>query len=331
MPGKVRGLLGDSGQGVQFDLKLFMDGLKTVIIQEEQTQTSLFQTPQHPLSHYDLYEQNTTSTLSTNIQKRCQLGQGPHASSQCAMSTNKKSATDIRLKLCLNRLHPGHRVSHCTAKGCCTKCKGKHHSSIHGIRIHPNSTNSIPQRSAPVSSQPPSQANAYTSVVTHEAYNAASVTETSPSAGSTSQFVTTNCAPLLDTNVFDIQSAMPMPVDSKPLNDKCNITCSDIFSDTLITNSSLTEGKTSPNESNHVILLTTAKASVVVNDKTILAHVFFDEGSQCSYYIRAGFAKQLGLKPESYELLSVSSSGDMLRNKIIPSLQLVSIPPLASN
>ena len=308
LPGKVRGSLGDSGQGVQFDLKLFTDGLKNFITREEQTQTSLFQPPQHPPSRYDLYEQNTASTLSTTIQTRCQLCQGSHASSHCTMSANEKSATVIRLKLCLNCLHPGHRVSHCTAKGRCSKCKGKHHSSIHGIRIHPTSTNSIPQHSAPVSSQPPSSANVHAAVVKHDAHNAASVTETSSSAESTSQSVTTNCAPLLDTNALDIQSAAPLPVDSNPLKDKCNITRSNIFSDTFIANSSLTEQKTSPNESNHVILLKTAKAFVVINDKKILANVFFDEGSQRSY-IRAGFAKQFGLKPESYELLSVSSFG----------------------
>ena len=84
----------------------------------------------------------------------------------------------------------------------------------------------------------------------------------------------TNCAPLLFTNALDIQSAAPLPIDSKPLNDKCNITRSNIFSVTLIANSSLREGKTLPNESNHVILLETAKASAVINDKKILANVF---------------------------------------------------------
>lgn len=59
LPEKARGSLGDSGNGVQFDLKLFTDGLKNFITREEQTQTSLFQTLQQPPSRYDLYEQNT--------------------------------------------------------------------------------------------------------------------------------------------------------------------------------------------------------------------------------------------------------------------------------
>ena len=54
LPGKVRGLLGDSGQGIQCDLTLFTDGLKNFITREEQTQTSLFQTPQHP-HHVTIY------------------------------------------------------------------------------------------------------------------------------------------------------------------------------------------------------------------------------------------------------------------------------------
>ena len=97
-------------------------------------QTSPFQTPQHPSPRCDSYEPSITSTLSTNIQTRCQLCKGLHASSQCTRSANDKSAAVILLKLCLNCLHPGHRVSACTAKRCCSKCKGKHHSSIHGTK-----------------------------------------------------------------------------------------------------------------------------------------------------------------------------------------------------
>ena len=59
LPGKVRGSLGDSGQGVQFDLKLFTDGLKNFIALEEQTQTNLFHTPQHPLPRHITIYTNT--------------------------------------------------------------------------------------------------------------------------------------------------------------------------------------------------------------------------------------------------------------------------------
>ena len=53
---------------------------------------------------------------------------------------------------------------------------------------------------------------------------------------------------------------------------------------------------------------------MVINNKTMLANVFFEEASQRSY-IRVGFAMQLGLKPESYELLSVSSFGGQVKKQ----------------
>ena len=243
-----------------------MDSLKDFIIWEEQMKTSIFQTPQHLLARYDTYEPNITSALSTDIQMRCQLCKGSH-SSQCKMSASEKSATVICLKVCLNCLHPSHHVSQCTAKGRCSKCKGRHHSSIHGIRAHSTSSNSIPQHSAPGSSQPPSRTRVHANIVTHDTCNIASVTYTSPSAESISQSASTNCAPLVNTNTINIQSTMPLSVDIKPSYDTFNSTCSDIFVDSVIANSSSTERKTSLNASKHVILLKTAKATVVVNDK----------------------------------------------------------------
>ena len=100
LPGKVRGSIRDSGKDVEFDLKSFTDSLKDFISREEQKQTSPFQTPQHPSPRYDSYESSIASTLSTNIQTRCQLCKGSHASSQCTMSAIEKSAAVIRLKLC---------------------------------------------------------------------------------------------------------------------------------------------------------------------------------------------------------------------------------------
>ena len=57
-----------------------------------------------------------------------------------------------------------------------------------------------------------------------------------------------------------------------------------------------------------MILLKTANAIAVVNDKKLHANTFFDEGSQRSY-VRTEFANQLGLTPESYELLLVAGFG----------------------
>ena len=132
-----------------------------------------------------------------------------------------------------------------------------------------------------------------------------------------SQSVTTNCAPLLNTSAINLLSNALLPVDIKQSYDESNITRSNNFVDSAIDNSSSTEEKTSLSAPNHVILLKTAKAAVVVNDKTVIANIFFDEGSQRSYF-RAGFANELRLKPESYERLSVSSFGETLRSKTIP-------------
>ena len=274
LPGKVRGSIGDSGKGVEFDLKSFMDSFKDFISWEEQTQTSPCQTPQHPSPRYDSYEPSITSTLSTNIHTRCQVCKGSHASSQCTMSANEKSAAVIRLKLCLNCLHPGHRVSACTAKGRCSKCKGTHHSSIHGICVHSFSSTSVSQHSLPMSLQPSPCTSVHTAIVTHDVRNVASVMETSPLAESMPQSVTTHCAPLLNTSAINRLSNAPLPVDIKPSYDESNITHSNNFVDSTIDNSSSKEEKTSLSAPNHVILLKTAKAAVVVNDKTVIANIF---------------------------------------------------------
>ena len=315
LPGKVRGSIGDSGKGVEFDLKSFTDSFKDLISREEQTQTSPFQTPQYPSPRYDSYEPSITSTLSTNIQTRCQLCKGSHASSQCTMSANEKSAAVIRLKLCLNCLHPGHRVSACTAKGRCSKCKVNNTLAFTvfvSIPFHQILFLNIARQFL----RSPRLAPVFTQLLLCMTYTiVASVTETSPSAESMSQSVTTNCAPLLNTSAINLLSNPPLPVDIKPSYDESNITSSNNFVDSAIDNSSSREEKTSLSAAIHVILLKTAKGAVVVNDKTVIANIFFEEGSQRSY-IRAGFANELGLKPESYELLSVSSFGGNVTSKL---------------
>eukprot|EP00794_Sanderia_malayensis_P016461 gene16461-biopygen12132 len=65
---------------------------------------------------------------------------------------------------------------------------------------------------------------------------------------------------------------------------------------------------------NQQIILKTAKAVAIANDKKSNANIFFDEGSQCSY-VSAEFANQLGLNPESYELLSVSGFGGTITKR----------------
>ena len=167
----------------------------------------------------------------------------------------------------LNCVHPGHCVSACTAKGQCGKCKGNHHSSIHSICIHSFSSNSVPQCSLPISLEPSPHASVHAAIVTHDAYNVTSVTGTSPSAESMSRSIMTNCAPLLNTSA-------PWPIDIKPSYDEFNIACSHNCVDSVIGTVSSTEENTLLSTFNHVILLKTAKAAVVVNGKAIIANIF---------------------------------------------------------
>ena len=95
LPGKVRSSIGDSGQGVHFALKPFTNGLKAYITREEQTQIGIHPTSQQPLSRYETYEPQFTSTLSTTVQTRCQLCKGAHASSHCTLPANDKAAAVI--------------------------------------------------------------------------------------------------------------------------------------------------------------------------------------------------------------------------------------------
>ena len=311
LPGKVRSSIGDSGQGVHFALKPFTNGLKAYITREEQTQIGIHPTSQQPPSRYDMYKPQFTSTLSTTVQTRCQLCKGAHASSHCTLPANDKAAAVIHLKVCLNCLNPGHRVANCTAKGRCAKCKSKHHTSIHGIRVHPNASNATPQRQTPTSSQPPSRTNVNANIALRDASNAPFAADAGTTCDSSSKPTTMNCAPVLDNCAISIQSHAHLPIDMKSSNEVSNVARAKNCVDSVATISSSNGQQNSRKPKDDVILLKTAKAVVVVNDKTLMANIFFDEGSQRSY-IRAGFAEQLGLKPESYERLSVSGFGGVV-------------------
>ena len=297
LPGKVRSTIEDCGKGTKFSLTLFTDSLKEYIAREEQSHTVNLLNDAQPPSRYDTYVPHVTSTLFTTVQTRCYLCKGTHASSQCTMPASEKTVAVLRFNLCLNCLNTGHRVSNCNAKGRCAKCKGKHHTSIHGIRIHPTIPNANPQRPMPTSSHLPSRTNVNTSIVTHDASIGSSVPDTGPVYDSHSQSVTTNCAPVLDKYANTIQSHAPLPITHKSSS-------SELFNTTLSSN----DQRKSLQAKDNVVLLRTAKAIVLVNDKTLPANILFDEGSQRSY-IRADFAKQLGLQPDSYKFLSISSFG----------------------
>ena len=156
LPTKVRSSIGDCGEDKKFDLDLFTKRLKDYILREEQSQANFPRSAEQFPAEYQTQNYHITSTLSSNVNTRCQFCKGPHATSHCNMTSNDKTSTIIREKLCLNCLYPGHLVAHCTARGRCAKCKGKHHTRIHGIRIHQNPIPSQSPRQKGTNSKPPS-------------------------------------------------------------------------------------------------------------------------------------------------------------------------------
>ena len=132
----------------------------------------------------------TFSTLSSNVSTRCQLCKGPHATSHCNMTSSDKTSTIIRKKLCLNYLYSGHLVATCTARGRCAKCKGKHHTSIHEIRIHPNAGPTQSPRQKSTSSKPQSQTSTNAAIPIED-------TSITQHMSSSSRSTVVNCAPTL--------------------------------------------------------------------------------------------------------------------------------------
>ena len=201
-------------------------------------------------------------------------------------------------------MNSGHRVSNCHARGRCAKCKGKHHTRIHGIRIRPSISNVPFQRNTPTQQRPPFRTYTHAAIVTNDASAATYFTETAPTTDSSPNLITTNCAPLFNGTLNDLsndlQHHLTIADDKSPHNDASKANG--------INNEPLGHMSNSPRATNHTILLKTAKVAAVANNTKTHANIFFDEGSQRGY-VRKSFANQLGLAPESYEPLSVSGFG----------------------
>ena len=156
LPGKVFSTIGDCGEQSSFSLNGFIEKVKGFIAREEQaTSVNWLTTPQASSEKYQ--PPSTFSTLSSNVSTRCQFCNGPHAASHCNMTSSDKTSAVIRGKLCLNCLYSGHLVAACTARGRFAKCKGKHHASIHRIRIHPTAGPTQAPREKSTNYKPPSQ------------------------------------------------------------------------------------------------------------------------------------------------------------------------------
>ena len=303
LPGKARSYIGDCGRDVNFDLQSFISSFKDYITKEEQSQavnTSLPQTITRPPSQYETYESHVTSTLTATVSTTCQLCKGPHTTPHCTIPANDRTAIVLRDKLCLNCLRPGHRVVNCNARGRCAKCKVKHHTSIHGIRIYANVSTTSSPRNTPTTRQPPSSTNTHAAIITNDTFTATPVTATVPTADPSSQLITSNCAPVYHFKPVDMLNDSHLS-PSTPISDK--------LPNVVLNSAGVTKTDDNSYNANHnTILLKTAKALAVVKDTKLSANIFFDEGSQRSY-IRTEFANQLGLTPDSYELLSVSGFG----------------------
>ena len=303
LPEKVSSI-GDSGQGVHFALEPSADSLKAYLTGEEQAQKGMHPTSQQPLSRYDTYEPQFTSTLSTAVQTRCQLYKGAHVSSHCTLLANKRAAVVLHLRLCLNCLNPGHRAANCTAeKPTAPNAKANIIPAFvafaFSLTLQTLRLNVKRQRLY----NPLSRTNANANIASRSTSNAPSAADAETIRDSSSKPTTTNCVPVFDNDLISNKSHAHIDMKSS----------TEVFSGTRVKNivvsvatiSSVNSQQNSPKPKADVIFLKTAKAVVVVNDKTLVANILFDEGSQCSY-IRAGFAEQLGLKSQSYKRLSVS-------------------------
>ena len=200
-----------------------------------------------------------------------------HATQHCSQSATNKTAAVIRNKLCLNCLYPGHRVSQCRAKGRCAKCKGRHHTAIHGIQIHNNP--SSPQGYQNSTRKPSPQTNTHLAVVSNEPLSPPSVPNNVPAAISPSQHTISNCAFAAQRHDEDSESFT-----------------------TSHENTTVTSNVTS------TILLKTAKTIASSANKKLMARIFLDEGSQRSY-VHTAFANELNLAPTTHDFLTVHGFG----------------------
>ena len=90
-------------------------------------------------------------------QKMCAYCKQPHSSNYCTTVSTRDDRLGIvhRNRLCFNCLSTQHAVAHCTARGRCRHCNGKHHSSLckKGF-IAPTPALSVTEPAQPAASAP---------------------------------------------------------------------------------------------------------------------------------------------------------------------------------
>ena len=170
LPGTILSALGDCGKDSQFDLDQFVESFKDYILRHEQAHSSnalQASESQLPFGHEVYQPPSTLSTMAAPISNCCQLCNSPHSTQRCPLSASEKQAIVHAKKLCLNCLRSGHRVVNCEAKGRCAKCKGKHHTAIHGIQIHRNTNPTSPRHNASICA-PPSQSKTHVAIASSD-------------------------------------------------------------------------------------------------------------------------------------------------------------------
>ena len=161
--------------------------------------------------------------------------------------------------------------------------------------------------------------NTHLAVVSNEPLSPPSVPSSAPAAFTSLQHTTSNCAfavqrnTLFDTDTHsNIDSLKPVSpgIISTATNHKDNDLLVDNHNDAVFENTttSLNENHAVTSNVTTTILLKTAKAVASSANEKLMARIFFDEGSQCSY-VRTEFANELDLTPNTHEFLSVHGFG----------------------
>ena len=139
LPGKILSSIGDCGTDADFKLDKFTENFKNYILRKEQAHSSNATWVQdaQPFLSYDMHKlPSALSTMVASTNNCSQLCNESRITQRCPLSAFEKQNIVLTNKLCLNCLHSGHRVSQCSTRGRCAKCKGKHRTAIRGIQIH---------------------------------------------------------------------------------------------------------------------------------------------------------------------------------------------------
>ena len=95
------------------------------------------------------------SHSGTKKSTACVFCKGPHPSQSCTTITDQPARIDIVKKgnLCFNCLGH-HKISQCTSRFCCKKCKKRHHTSLCSTEVPKPNDNRSSEQGGPLSNVP---------------------------------------------------------------------------------------------------------------------------------------------------------------------------------